>query len=52
MTGWLTAQEWGIVLLSLRVSFWATLLSLPVGIAVALLLARGRFPGHGLLNAL
>ncbi|MEL6601199.1 MAG: molybdate ABC transporter permease subunit [Pseudomonadota bacterium] len=52
MTGWLTAQEWGIVLLSLRVSFWATLLSLPVGIAVALLLARGRFRGHGLLNAL
>ena len=52
MIGWLTAQEWGIVLLSLRVSFWATLLSLPVGIAVALLLARGRFPGHGLLNAL
>jgi len=38
--------------LSLRVAFWAMLGSLPVGIAVALVLARTRFWGHSLLNAL
>jgi len=37
--------------LSLRVAFWAMLTSLPVGIAVAMLLARGRFWGKSLLNA-
>ncbi len=36
--------------LSLRVAFWAMLGSLPVGVAVALLLARGRFWGKALLN--
>lgn len=51
-TGWLSPEEWQAVALSLRVAFWSTLLSLPFGIAVALLLARGRFPGHGLLNGL
>ena len=45
-------QEWQAVALSLKVSFWATLLSLPVGILVALVLARTRFPGHFLLNTL
>jgi molybdate transport system permease protein len=38
--------------LSLRVATTATLFSLPLGIAVAHLLARGRFPGRSLLNAL
>jgi molybdate transport system permease protein len=38
--------------LSLRVAFWAMLWSLPVGIAVALVLARGRFWGKSLLNAI
>ena len=38
--------------LSLRVSAWATVASLPLGVLVALLLARGRFPGRGLLNGL
>ena len=38
--------------LSLRVSLWATVLSLPFGVAVAWLLARRRFPGHGLVNGL
>ena len=38
--------------LSLRVAFWATLISLPFGIGVAMLLARGRFWGKSLLNAL
>ena len=51
-TGWLSPEEWQAVALSLRVAFWSTLLCLPFGIAVALLLARGRFPGHGLLNGL
>ena len=50
MTDWLSPQEWTAVALSLKVAFWATLLSLPVGIAVALALARGNFPGKQLLN--
>ena len=52
MTDWLTPDEWQAVALSLRVSFWATLVSLPFGIAVAYVLARCRFWGHGLLNGL
>ena len=38
--------------LSLRVATTATICSLPLGIAVAYLLARGRFPGRSLLNAI
>jgi molybdate transport system permease protein len=49
---WLTPEETTALFLSLRVSLVATVASLPFGIAVALLLARGRFPGHGLLNGL
>lgn len=37
--------------LSLRVASIAVLSSLPIGIAIAFILARFRFPGHGLLNA-
>ena len=48
----LTPDELTAVHLSLRVAAWATLVSLPAGIAVALLLARGRFWGHSLLNVL
>ncbi len=48
----LTPEEWTAVALSIRVAGWATLLSLPLGIATALLLARGRFWGRGLLNGL
>src|SRR5215471_8221172 len=53
MSGWLalSAEEWTALHLSLRVAFWATLISLPFGIGVALLLARGRFWGKSLLNA-
>ena len=36
--------------LSLRVGFWAMAGSLPVALAVAMLLARGRFWGRSLLN--
>lgn len=48
----LTPDEWRAVALSLRVSFWATLLSLPLGIATAYTLARHDFPGKQLLNGL
>ena len=48
----LTPEEWSAVALSLRVSFWATLLSLPVGLFVAHALARWRFPGRQVLNGL
>ncbi|MEQ8298901.1 MAG: molybdate ABC transporter permease subunit [Nitratireductor sp.] len=43
-------QEWTAVRLSLKVAFWAVAASLPFGVAVALLLARGRFWGKALLN--
>lgn len=48
----MSAEEWQAVTLSLQVSFWATLASLPFGLAVAYALARGRFWGHSLLNGL
>ncbi|MBZ9790831.1 molybdate ABC transporter permease subunit [Rhizobium sp. 3T7] len=46
----LSNDEWTAILLSLRVSVVAMLASLPFGIAVALLLARGRFWGKSVLN--
>ncbi|WP_339843227.1 molybdate ABC transporter permease subunit [uncultured Halopseudomonas sp.] len=49
---WLGPAEWQAVALSLKVSFWATLVSLPVGLLTAYALARWRFPGRQLLNAL
>ena len=49
---WLGPAEWQAVALSLKVAFWATLVSLPFGVAVAHLLARRRFPGKALLNGL
>lgn len=52
MTAWLGPAEWQAVALSLRVALVATLVSLPIGIATAYLLARTRFPGHSLLNGL
>ncbi len=52
MMQWLTPEEWEVVGLSLRVALWATLGSLPFGLAVAWLLARKRFWGHALLNGL
>ena len=48
----LTAEQWAAVVLSLKVSAAAMVFSLVPGIAVAWVLARRRFPGHGLLNAL
>ena len=48
----LSPEEWTAVRLSLKVAVWAMLGSLPFGIAVALLLARGSFWGKSLLNGL
>ncbi len=52
MTGWLGPEEWQAVALSLRVSFWATVASLPLGILVALALARWSFPGKQIVNGI
>ena len=49
---WLSPEEWRAVALSLRVAFWATLASLPLGVLTAYALARWRFPGRQLLNGL
>jgi molybdate transport system permease protein len=45
-----TPDELTAILLSLKVSVWAMVASLPPGILVALALARGRFWGKALLN--
>ncbi len=47
-----TEEEWTAIRLSLVVAGWATTASLPFGILVALVLARGRFAGLALLNGL
>jgi molybdate transport system permease protein len=49
---WLGPQEWSAVALSLRVAFWATLASLPLGVFMAYVLARWEFPGKFLVNGL
>lgn len=48
----LSADEWSALHLSLKVSLWAVAWALPLGILVAWLLARGRFPGRTLLDGL
>jgi molybdate transport system permease protein len=48
----LTPEELTAIKLSLRVAALATLASLPIGIAVALILSRGRFLGRPVFNAL
>jgi len=48
----LTVDEWGIVGLSLKVGLIAMLATLPIAFALAWALARGRFPGRMLLDAL
>lgn len=52
MIGWLGPDEWAAVALSLKVATWATLVSLPFGVAIAMALARGRFRGRQVLNIL
>lgn len=51
MSDWLTPEEWTAVRLSLIVATTAMLASLPLGLAIAWLLARGRFWGKTLLDA-
>jgi molybdate transport system permease protein len=48
----LSPEEWTAVRLSLLVALTATLIGLPIGILVSMVLARGRFWGHSLLNGL
>lgn len=48
----LSPDEWVAVRLSIWVATWATVVSLPFGVAIAYLLARRDFPGKGLLNGL
>ncbi len=48
----MTPEEWTAVRLSLLVATTATLASLPFGVGVAWLLARGRFWGKSLLDTL
>jgi molybdate transport system permease protein len=46
----MTGAELGIVLLSLKVAFWAMLGTLPVALALAFWLARHDFPGKALVD--
>src|SRR3954447_4219461 len=48
----LSAEELEALWLSLRVSFWSVAISLPFAVAVAYALARGKFPGKTLFDAL
>ena len=46
-----TNDELGLLLLSLKVAFWGLAASIPPAIAVAFVLARKRFPGKTLFDA-
>jgi molybdate transport system permease protein len=48
----LSPEEWSAVRLSLQVAASSVAFSLPLAILAALVLARGRFPGKALLDAL
>lgn len=48
----LTPAEWDAIHLSIRIATVAMIGSLPFGIAVAYLLARGRFPGRTLVDGI
>jgi len=48
----LSPDEWDAVRLSIKVSTWATIVSLPFGIAIAYLLARKEFWAKSLVNGL
>lgn len=50
MSDWLSPEEWTAVRLSLKVALTATAVSLVPGIAVAMLLERGRFWGRQALD--
>jgi molybdate transport system permease protein len=48
----LSSQEWTAILLSLRIAIVATVVALPIGIAVAWLLARVPFRGKSLFDSI
>jgi molybdate transport system permease protein len=52
LSGWLSPEEWQAVRLSLVVAGWSVLFGLPLAVAAAWAVARGRFPGRALLDAL
>ena len=47
----LTPAEWEVIQLSRKVAFWSVLCSLPPALAIAVLLARCKFPGKSLFDA-
>ncbi|MCQ1797886.1 molybdate ABC transporter permease subunit, partial [Neorhizobium galegae] len=48
----LSDEEWTAIRLSLKVSAVAMIVSLPFGLLVAYLLARGKFWGKSILNGI
>ncbi len=52
MSDWLSPEEWTAVRLSLIVATTAMVATLPLGLAVAYLLARGRFWGKSIIDTL
>jgi len=52
LPAWFSPEETTAIALSVKVAVVAALASLPLGVAVAWLLARKRFPGKALLDAL
>ncbi|USX12695.1 molybdate ABC transporter permease subunit [Oxalobacteraceae bacterium OTU3CAMAD1] len=52
MDSFLAEPAWIALRLSLKVALWATLIDLVLGVALGYLLARKRFPGRELLDAL
>jgi len=48
----LSPEEWNAVRLSIKVATWAMVASLPPGILIALLLARGNFWGKSIVNGI
>lgn len=48
----LSPEEWAAIRLSLKAATVATFVSLPIGIATAMLLVRGRFWGRSLLDGI
>jgi molybdate transport system permease protein len=47
----MTAEEWEVLKLSMKVALWSVAGSLPFGIAVAHVLARYQFPGKSVFDA-
>ncbi|NGN41122.1 molybdate ABC transporter permease subunit [Mesorhizobium sp. CGMCC 1.15528] len=48
----LSPEEWNAVRLSIKVATWAMVASLPPGLLIALLLARGKFWGKSIVNGI